>query len=67
MKYIFNQKWREIHLKRLKIHTKTEFDDYCCWIRELAANFPCEMCERHFLEYIDENPPEKGDHPFICA
>ena len=61
----FHSKWREVHIKALKVHNQNQYDEFGEWVRDFAENFPCEKCERHLLEYIDSHPPEESIHPFI--
>lgn len=64
-KYILRQKWHDIHVKALKVHTQKQYDEYCQWIWDLIKNFPCQVCGQHLLKYTNINSPEECVHPFI--
>lgn len=59
--------WNCIYLTAAWADTSEKFDFFCTWIRNILANLPCGDCIKHGLEYMEKNPPEKADDPFIWA
>lgn len=59
--------WNAIHITAAWASTSEIFNFFCQWIRIMINNLPCVDCVKHGQEYIQNNPPEKADDPFIWA
>lgn len=50
--------WHAIHVLAANVKTADDHRGACDFIRLLQENFYCEVCRKHFGEYLLENPPE---------
>lgn len=50
--------WHSIHVSAMSIKNMDDFKQACRFIRNIQENFYCEVCKKHFGEYLRDNPPE---------
>lgn len=50
--------WFSIHLMAYNAKTQKEKEFVIKQIRIIQHNFPCQECKIHFLEYLNNHPPE---------
>lgn len=50
--------WLNIHILALDATTPEKIDNFIEYINLIASKTPCGKCKKHFLKYIQTNPPE---------
>ena len=50
--------WHTIHVVAANVRTLEDHQRACDLIRLIQTNFYCEICKKHFGDYLEANPPE---------
>lgn len=60
-------RWQSIHLTAAWADTPAKVAVFNTWIRHQISNLPCEECRMHASQYLEANPPEDAEDPFIWS
>lgn len=60
--------WHSIHSTSAWASDAKRIEYFSSWIREaITGRLSCDNCKTHAFDYIDANPPENCDDPFLWA
>lgn len=57
--------WHSIHQTAVWADNKSKFNVFCNWVRYQIEHLPCQECVNHATKYLEDNPPERCEDPFI--
>lgn len=60
-------RWQSIHVTAAWANTPDKVKIFNMWIRDQIEHLPCEDCRNHAREYIQYNPPDHAEDPFIWS
>lgn len=67
MSSYYPQQWKEIHTYAVHATTPQKKARYCQYLRRLSQSLPCGTCRAHFKAYLESNPPENAEDPFVWS
>lgn len=56
--------WQTIHEYALSANSFQDRKGFEYYITNLSKRFFCEICQPHFVKYLEDNPISKSPHPF---
>lgn len=63
----YRRLWENIHTNAAKATTSQQYKPFYTWIRSLSNQILCGKCKQHMITYIESNPPEKHNNPFMWS